>query len=318
MNAASKIVMDLYYLLAGGTVSLVRRHRRHLLTMARFLGTLRSWVGYVGPKKSRKIFLDHMGHALPDLSAHELKSLLSEFWFYHQLRFLDLFMVAQASREKLGQMLLFDGLDHLDRAREHGRGVFVTTLHIGDPRVCHIALGHQGYPVHLLSARYDEYSPRARAARLASSRRYHKVSFLDRSLRWVFRELHDNRVIFMAVSGYGGPSGHEVSFLSRDILFSSAPARISFKAQCPVIPAVDTIDERGRHVLKLLPPIKPPSAEDHLHAFTGSLVRIFEQEALSHPSQLDWIWYVIRCQEMRGEVKAYEEGKNIRAGVAAR
>ena len=315
MNALSRIVMDVYYRLVGASMAHMGSNRHRILKAATALGTLRSWIGYVGPKKSRQIFLDHMATALPTLSPSEREDLLGKFWFYHQLRFLDLFVVAQTSKQDLGRILSLSGTKRVDHALSSGSGALVVTLHLGDPRVCHIALGWKGYPLTLLSARYDDYSSKAREARLRASTKYHRVQFLDRSLRWVFTDLERGSLVFMAVSGYGGPRGHPVPFLNSEIVFSSAPARISHQANAWVIPSVDLFDEHGKHSIMLLDPMAPPESREALPSWTARLVSRFEALALVHPAQLDWIWYVIRCQEQRGEVSPYEEGKAIRSSM---
>ena len=315
MNALSRGVMDIYYRLVGASVALMGSKRSRILKTASALGALRSWIGYVGPKKSRHVFLDHMATALPELSRSEHGDLLRQSWYYHQLRFLDLFVVTKTSKQDLGTILSLSETERVDHALSTGSGALVVTLHIGDPRVCHIALGWKGYPLTLLSARYDDYSPKAREARLRASTKYHRVRFLDRSLRWVFSEIERGSLVFMAVSGYAGSRGHPVTFLNSEIVFSSAPARISRQANAWVIPAVDLFDEHGAHSIRLLDPLPPPETRESLPLWTTRLVSQFEALALAHPAQLDWIWYVIRCQEQRGEVKPYEEGKAIRSSL---
>ncbi len=310
--------MDIYYSLVGSWVSRFSTDRKRVLRAASFLGGLRSRIGYVGPKKSRRIFLEHMSQAAPHLSMSETEKLLDSFWFYHQLRFLDLFVVHKTDRKSLGDIVEFEGLENLDKALSTGKGAVVTTLHLGDARFCHVGLGWKGYPLTLLSARYDDYGKKAKDTRLNSSLKYHSVRFLDRSLRWVFRDLSQGSVIFMAVSAYGGVKGHPVGFLNRDLLFSSAPARISFQAKVPIVPAVDFLDDKGTHVIKLYPAVSPPKIGEELSHHTKRLVSTFEREALSSLAQLDWIWYVIRCQERAGEVETYEEGKILRRGGASR
>jgi len=318
MNPVSRTVMDVYYSLVGSWISQFSTDRKRVLRAASFLGSLRSRVGYIGPKKSRRIFIEHMARAAPHLSTSEIQELLNRFWFYHQLRFLDLFVVQKNRRESLGDIIEFQGLENLDSALSVGKGVIITTLHLGDARFCHVGLGWKGYPLTLLSARYDDYGKKAKETRLNSSLKYHNVRFLDRSLRWVFRDLSRGSSIFMAVSGYGGAKGYPSEFMNQELVFSSALARISFQAKVPIVPAVDLVDDKGTHVIKLYPAVTTPQeAEEMIHC-TGRLVSIFEREALLSLSQLDWIWYVIRCQERAGEVEAYEEGRILRADETPR
>jgi len=262
--------------------------------------------------------MDHIQEAFPDFGESECHSILSEFWFYHQLRFLDLFFISHASHSTLGEYLSYENLEYVDSALADERGAIVTTLHLGDPRMCHVALGHRGYNLHLLSARYDDYASRARTARLNASRKYHRVSFLDKSLRWVYRELEAETLVFMAISGYGGNKGISAPFLSKELIFSSAPVRISRMTGRPILPAVDIVDSNGKHTLKLFPLLQPPSNSSEDVTQTIELIRRFEEVTRSYPSQLDWIWFVIRSQERAGEVAAYEEGRILRSRKSER
>lgn len=313
MNPLSRSIMDAYYLAAACLVQMSGSERRRLLRLARVLGALRTWVGYVGPRKSRGVFLAHMARAAPELSSSARRSLLRDFWSYHQLRFLDLFTVDRLSREELARWVHYDGMAHLDAALASGRGALVVTLHVGDARVAHVALGLAGYPVHLLSARYDDYGERARNARLRSSMKYHAVHFLDEPLTWAYRELRANHVVFLAISGYAGRRGIEVPFLNAPVVFSSAPARLASATGATIVPLVDIVDEAGIHRIRAFPALPPPAPSDTADLCTRRLVGIFEEVARTNLSQLDWIWYVIRCQERRGEVAPYEEGKIVRA-----
>jgi len=313
MNPVSRDIMNIYYHVASTAMHICGGNRTQILRFARILGCLRTWIGYIGPKKSRRIFMEHIHDAFPDLNESACRSILTEFWFYHQLRFLDLFFVAQSSHATLGDYLRFENLSHVDSALADTHGAIVTTLHLGDPRICHVALGHRGYDLHLLSARYDDYAPRARTARLDASRKYHRVSFLDKSLRWIYRDLQSEKLVFMAISGYGGDKGIPASFLSKELVFSSAPVRIARITGRPIIPAVDIVGPQGVHTLKLFPPLPAPSHSSEDAIISRELVQIFETETRLYPSQLDWIWYVIRSQEHAGEVAAYEEGRILRS-----
>lgn len=313
MNRLSRVLMDAYYATSEQWYERRLRDRRATMRAAETLGAIRSWIGYVGPRKSRIVFLAHMHQAFPESSDYERLGLLRRFWFYHQLRFLDLFAVDRLTPAELRSHVCVEGNAHLEGALAAGRGALVVTAHLGDARMCHVALGLQGYPVHLLSARYDEYARRAREARLRSSRKYHAVHFLDEPLRWIHDALAENKVVFLAISGYGGARGHVTRFLGNDILFSSAPARVALRTRAPVIPALDLVDGAGRHHVFIHPVREGPSSAASSLSFTRRLVSVFEEQARRAPAQLDWIWYVIRCQEQRGEVRAYEEGKAVRA-----
>jgi lauroyl/myristoyl acyltransferase len=147
----------------------------------------------------------------------------------------------------------------------------------------------------------------ARRTRLAASRRFHKVGLMSESVGWMARDLAEGKMVFLAVSGYGGRKGIPVRFLGQDVVFSSAPARLAVNAGVPVVPVVDLRTRGAGHRVLVGPGLRVKGKSDVAEA-TGSLVSYFEGIVRAHAGQLDWNWFVIRCQEARGEIEAYVEG----------
>jgi lauroyl/myristoyl acyltransferase len=307
VNLLARLIMDAYYLTAGTLVLAGGGDRQWLRMLAALLRSTRFWVGYVGKGKSRSRFLDHVAAAFPEMSRARREAVLREFWLVHQLNFLDLFCLRGLSRPTLLNVTSYGGLEHLKEVASTGRGAVVTTIHMGDPRYAHVALPLAGYPVGVLSAGYREMGALARATRLAASRRFHRVGLMSESVGWMARDLAEGKLVFLAVSGYGGRKGIPVRFLGQELLFSSAPARLAVGAGVPIVPVVDLRTPSGEHEVHVAPPRSVPDRSG-IGPVTGELVRYFEGIVRDHPGQLDWNWFVIRCQEARGEIEAYVEG----------
>jgi KDO2-lipid IV(A) lauroyltransferase len=307
VNPLARLVMDAYYLTAGTLVLAGGGDRQWLRALATLLRSARFWVGYVGKGKSRSRFLDHVADAFPEMSHAQREAVLREFWLVHQLNFLDLFCLRGLSRPALLNVTSFSGLEHLKEVASNGRGAVVTTIHMGDPRYAHVALPLLGHPVGVLSAGYLDMGAVARRTRLAASRRFHRVGLMSESVAWMAHELAEGKLIFLAVSGYGGRKGIPARFLGQELLFSSAPARLASAASVPIVPVVDLRTPSGEHEVHFGPPRSVPDRSG-IGPVTGELVRYFEGIVREHPGQLDWNWFVIRCQEARGEVVPYVEG----------
>jgi lauroyl/myristoyl acyltransferase len=307
VNPLARLVMDAYYLAAGTLVLGGGGRRDWLRLVAALLRSARFWVGYVGKGKSRSCFLDHIAAAFPEMPERGRLAVLKSFWLVHQLNFLDLFCLRGLSRAALLKMTSYRGLEHLEKAVSGGRGAVVTTLHVGDPRYAHVALPLAGHPVGVLSAGYREMGAVARRTRLTGSRRFHDVGLMSESVGWMARDLGEGKLVFLAVSGYGGRKGIPVRFLGQELLFSSAPARLASAAGVPIVPVVDLRTPSGGHSVHVGPPRLVPG-KSSIGAVTQELVEYFEKIVRDHPGQLDWNWFVIRCQEARGEIEAYVEG----------
>ncbi len=307
MNPLARLLMDAYYLTAGTLVLAGGGRREWVSTLAGLLRSARFWVGYVGKGKSRSRFLDHVAAAFPEMSHVQREAVLREFWLVHQLNFLDLFCLRGLSWAALRSVTSYRGLEHLERVASGGRGAVVTTIHMGDPRYAHVALPLSGHPVGVLSAGYLDMGAVARRTRLAASRRFHRIGLMSEPVGWTARNLAAGKMVFLAVSGYGGRKGVNARFLGQELLFSSAPARLAAGARVPILPVVDLRTPSGEHRVRFGPPGFVPGRSS-IAPVTRELVAYFEEIVREHPGQLDWNWFVIRCQEARGEIEAYVEG----------
>lgn len=307
VNLLARLVMDAYYLTAGTLVLAGGGDRQWLTMLAALLRHARFWVGYVGKGKSRARFLEHVAAAFPGMPGRQRQEVLREFWLVHQLNFLDLFCLRGLNRAALLKRTSYRALEHLEKVASGGQGAVLTTLHVGDPRYAHVAVPLAGYPVGVLSAGYQEMGALARRTRLAASRRFHRVGVMTESVGWMVRDLAAGKMVFLAVSGYGGRKGISARFLGQELLFSSAPARLAATAGVPVVPVVDLRTPSGDHSVRLGPPRSVPD-KGSIDTVTRDLVEYFEEIVREHPGQLDWNWFVIRCQEARGEIEAYVEG----------
>ena len=130
---------------------------------------------------------------------------------------------------------------------------------------------------------------------------------MSESVGWMLRDLRRGGMVFLAVSGYGGRKGVKAPFLGQELLFSSAPARLAATAGVPVVPVVDLRTASGGHHL-IVGAARHVGEKRAVGEATRALVSYFDDIVRDHPGQLDWNWFVIRCQEARGEVVPYVEG----------
>ena len=73
------------------------------------------------------------------------------------------------------------------------------------------------------------------------------------------------------------------------------------------MPVVDLRTGAAGHQVLVGPAHRVASKRDVASA-TRSLVSYLEGIVREYPGQLDWNWFVIRCQEARGEIEPYVEG----------
>jgi lauroyl/myristoyl acyltransferase len=300
LSAPLRLLRNAYYLLLAGLVGISGCNRRAAGGLARLLGSCRYRLGYVGGTRSRRLYLETIGRALPRLTERERRQVLRAFWVNHQASLLELFLSPRLTPESARPLADFEGLDRLRRALAGGRGAVVTTLHLGDERLLHILLALQGIPLRALSADFADYGWAARRARLRAAGAFHPLE-IGGSPRWMHRSLRRGEAVFVALSGFGGPRGAWVEILDQEVLFSTAPARLALHEGVAVFPAVCLRRQDGRFLVHVGPPRQPEAGgqrgEGAVWELTRDLVRSFDPWVGEHPGQFNWMWYIIRRQE---------------------
>jgi KDO2-lipid IV(A) lauroyltransferase len=294
-----KALRNSLYLLVSGLLKVTGTDRRSVIRLARFLGVLRSRVGYVGRDRNRRLYLETIGRALPALPAGGREKILLDFWINHQASFLELFLSPGLTPAALDHWVEFEGLEHLEQALAAGHGALLTTMHMGDERLLHILLALKGFPIRALSADFSDYGWAARRARLKAASAFHPLE-TGRSHRWMFRSLKAGEAVFMAISGFGGRRGAWVDLLGRNILFSSAPARLALRTGAPLLTTVCLRRPDGRCLVRVDPPLPMPednTGDTAIHRVTSDLVDRFRPVITAEPGQLNWMWYIIRHLE---------------------
>jgi len=292
--------MVAYYFLMSLTVRAIGNSRIAFRMISVILGYLRYWIGYVGPNRSRKIYLSHIRTALVGKKENEIRRILRQFWCNHQKCLFELFLLLRISQKDLAKLVEFRGLEYLDQALKARRGVILAVPHFGNERFLHIALALRGYPMNVLSAKYDDIPRVLSKLRLRTSSRFHNVGTVSGDLRWMFECLKRNEILQIAPTGEPGTKGVRVKFLGQEVYLASGPARVALHAGAPFLPAFITRTPDERHIVEILPPIslslkgsRGANAADLTRVFAG----ILEDRAQRVPEQFNWTWWVIRRQE---------------------
>ncbi len=294
-----RIARNSLYLLVNGLLLVTGSERRRVIRLARLLGAVRSRVGYVGRGRNRALYLKTIQQALPGLPPGEREKILLDFWVNHQASFLELFLSPRLTTQALEGWVTFEGLDHLQRAVDSGRGAVLATMHLGDERLLHILLALKGFPIRALSADFAGYGWAARRARLKAAGAFHPLE-TGHAHRWMFRSLAAGEAVFMALSGFGGPRGAWVDLLGRDVLFSSAPARLALRTGAPLLTTVCIRHPDGSCLVRVDPPLPldgGAGGNQAIHRVTCSLVDRFRPVISAIPGQFNWMWYIIRHLE---------------------
>jgi len=303
MGPIAKAIMVAYYFFMSVVVCAIGDSRRAFRITGSILGYARYWVGYVGRGRSRKVYLTYMREALADKNENEIRQILKQFWCNHQKCLLELFLFSRISRNSLAKLVEFRGLEHLDQALKAGRGVVLAVPHFGNERFLHIALALKGYPMNVLSAKYDDIPRVLSKLRLRTSSRFHNIGTVGDDLRWMFECLKRNEILQIAPTGEPGTKGVRAKLLGQEVYLASGPARVALHAGSAFLPAFITRTPDDRHIVEILAPIccsSEDGGDANASDVTLAFARILEDRVRRAPEQFNWTWWVMRRQEAEG------------------
>ncbi len=296
-----KIIRGLYFTFARAAILPVVRHPGVLYRFGDFLGRIRYRWGYVGEKRSRRVYVDHLRHALPGVPDAALENILRAFWVNHQKSFLELFLLPRLTPANISDYVRFEGLQYIDAALAAGRGAVLAAPHFGNERLLHIALALKGYPVTVMTSAFEDAPENLRRARLEPARRVHELVFPADNPRRLYDALARNRVVQFSPTAAGGTSGVWCDVFGYRLYINATPARLALRTGAPLLPAFIYRLADNRHRVVVEPPVDvsaPPGASgDAAAVATCRTMRIIERRTRAHPEQYYWMWLVIRAQE---------------------
>jgi phosphatidylinositol dimannoside acyltransferase len=255
------------------------------------LAVLVARFAYVFARKARAALERNLLIAMPELAPRDLRRLAWRNFRNHSKAYADLMRLPVARVEDLRAQLRVRGVEHLDAARERGRGVLVVSAHMGSWEVAAAIWSVTVAPVSLFA---EELEPRelyewyrCTRARLGIS-----VLPLTRSgLRQVLQALDAEEMVVTAIDRDILGTGITVDFFGRPALIPDGPAAIALRKGTPLLPVAvyrlpdDTFQAVG------YPPIFAEATGDRIadiHRVTRELVDRLEQIIREHPDQ----WHV--------------------------
>ncbi len=252
------------------------------------LAVLVARFAYVFARRARAELERNLAVALPDLPPRDLRRLAWHNFRNHSKAYADLMRLPVARVEDLRSLLRVQGIEHLEAARERGRGVLVVSAHMGSWEVAAAIWSATVAPVSLFAEEleplelYEWY--RCTRARLGIS-----VLPLTRAgLRQVLQALDNQEMVVTAIDRDILGTGIEVDFFGRPARIPEGPAAIALRRGTPLLPvavyrlADDTFQAYG------YPPIFAEPTGDRagdVRRVTGELVRRLEEMIREHPDQ---------------------------------
>jgi Kdo2-lipid IVA lauroyltransferase/acyltransferase len=285
----SKLQINLEYLVAR---SLLVIFGWLPMRLALFAGSMMGRAGYYFSSRLRRTGQRNLELAFPELTQTERRRLLRGC-FENLGRLLAVFsQFTTANTQTLRSLIECEGLEHIDAARESGRGVILFTGHVGAWELSSFALSLVGYPLSFLVRRIDN----PKIEKLIDERR-------ERLGNCTIDKRSAAREMLLTLQG-GGTLGILVDLNTLDregifVDFFGVPASTTFmlaklalRTEAAVLPVFAPWDRaRRRFLLKIEEPLTVSRSGDHeddVRRLTQLFTSVVEKYVRRYPDQ--WLW----------------------------
>lgn len=258
---------------------------RLLITGSKVLGGLYYRIA----DRARERAKEQMMRGL-SISAAESEPILKRMFNNVVLNFLEFFYLPNISGKNVHKFVTFEGLHHLDRALQNGKGAIIVTAHLGNWELCALAMNMQGYPM----VGIGKQQPNKGFTLLLTEYRSRfggEVFYKGAALRQVIKSLKENKLVYIVSDQDGGKDGIFIDFLNKPASTPAGPAAFARKCSAPVIPVF--LHRTGsRHVLVVDPPLELRETDDvasDVHHNLTIITQRVEEEIRKYPDE--WLWF---------------------------
>jgi len=235
--------------------------------------------------------LTNLRLAYPDASARERRRLMLASLVNLGWNLVDFLRMQDWTASDVRDHIELNGLEHLHRALEQGRGAILLVPHLGNFELGLQALAVAGVDCVVVERelRNAELHQQVHALR---SRFGAQPVGRNGAARAIAGALRKGRVVVLAVDQYSGQTGRVfVPFFGLRVPTSSAPAVLARRSGTPVLPCCVVRDARDHHTGLILPPVltqrtsdRQADVEDATSAFYASLEKLIR----AYPEH--WVW----------------------------
>ena len=263
-----------------------------LLTLAPWLGRL-AWIG---SGKQRRRARENLARAFGDRYSDRERRRITRKMFEHFATIgLDVLKMQRWGPAKTMQRVRVEGWDDVvsahESALEGGHGVLSLTGHFGNWEFFGLlGCNHWRGRSFSIAKKYDHAGYNRIVKQIRSNL---GVDTLDQSTRAtvLIRRLRENGLVgILPDQDAKGVDGVFVDFYGSPAYTPSAPAKLSYKLQTPIVPTFTTRVGWGYRV-DVYPMIDPAVVADDpepIEALTRLWTEAFEQQIAKHPEQ--WVW----------------------------
>ena len=260
--------------------------------LARALGINLSYIVYLLHARLRRVGMRNLELAFPEKTKSERARILRGEFASLGRQLAEVCRFPKYTMENIDEVVVFEGFENLERARERGKGVLLFAGHFGGWELSSFVISMRGHWMHVIMRGMDNvYLGRL----IEHYRTMHGNKAVDKDdfVRGLLSAMRAGEVVGMLIdTNMTPPQGIFVDFFGIPACTASGLARIALKTDAAVVPTFTIWDESlGKYRLRFDPAvelIRTGDLEADIRANTQKVTSIIEEYVRNYPEQ--WLW----------------------------
>lgn len=247
-----------------------------------------AWVHFGFFPKRREAALTNLAIIRPGSSRGTRRRTVRRMMASYNCMLFEFFRLPHLARDELLGAVEVIGHEHVQAAIRRGKGVIVTSSHIGNWELGAVVLAHLGHTVHAVAGEQlgRWLGPGVRDAK--SELAVHSIRPQD-GFRKLWRVLASNDVLALMVDGDIFGQGVALPFFDTEVRWPVGPGQLSKRIGTPVICGFCERIDRGRFRVVLEPMLEPDQFAD-ADAINRAIAHTTERHIGEHLEQ----WCIFR------------------------
>ncbi len=244
----------------------------------------------------RKTVLENISKAFPEWDQEQVKVVGRKSVYNLLENFFEFFLILSINEKWMKENIVFEGLEHLDRAQASNKGAFILSLHLNQGDLMANCLSRLGYKVSIITKFFNSKLLNALWFSVRGAQGvYHIPPHGEKTPFMILKFLKTNGMVgFVLDQHMGRPFGVKTQFFGRPVGTAYGLALFQMKTERPVIPVYNYLGKDGRiHIVaeapfEYRPELANKEREQTLVELTQSYTDKIEEIVRRYPDQ--WMW----------------------------